>query len=847
MNPAATEIVLENPAWLAAFALLPLLWFFFRRSLAHLAGWQRFGSLAVRCAVLALLILALAGPTLPVAVRQVFLVVAYDTSRSIGAEAEEQAAAFRRALAGQAGSVMVRELPFPEKPHRGPTDLAAAILAARALAPADRVPRIVLLSDGNPTAGDTLAAAAAAGCEIDVVPLPALRHEVYISAVEAPAEVRSGQPYFVDVAVHSLHEDAGLLTLYDGHLPEGADPDGPGVPLNVFAQREVALMPGENRFRFRNIAGTDVENGHRLTARIDGCRDTLPENNTAGAMVLIRARPRILIVDAQPELAEPLRKALLANLLFEVEAKPLAELPDRLDAFQEYDLLILSNVPATDTSEAQVTALQRYVHDRGGGLIVVGGNRAFTAGDYGGTRLEQMLPVEAHLRPDKPRPSLAMMLLIDRSGSMQGRPIMLARQAARQAVEPLGPDDHVGILAFEDRVHWAVPLQPFSDKDHILELIGTIEAGGQSNLYPALDQAYLALRNATTDLRHMIVISEGTYHPGDYYGLVRRMAEEGITVSTVGVGGEAPKELLRNIAELASGQTYFTDDPAEMPRILELDVMAAGKIGITEEPFRPALVRPARMLAGFDPASAPPLLGYADTRAKPGSQLLLNSPWGDPLLAWWRYGRGVSMAFTSDVHNRWAAAWHRWAGFGDFWTRLARQAMRADPAGRFHVEIIRRGKYTAVTLDAVDTEGRWHNTADVVASVKYPDGRYEELACELVAPGRYAAEIPTEAAGVYRVDFLLPESGGPASVVRCALVVGYSDELRVLPTNTELLRQIAEQSGGRYAPLPAEVLRPAKTGLPRTVQLWPWLLSAAIALFVLDVALKRYSEYPKFP
>lgn len=822
MNPAATQFVLENPAWLAAFAILPLLWFFLRRSLVHGTARQRAASLAVRCVLLTLLILALTGPTLRQTVSRVFLAVAYDTSRSIGQEAQEAAAAFRQELAGQA---IVCEFPFPDAPDRGPTDLAAAILTARSLVPADRVPRIVLLSDGNPTAGDALAAAAAAGCGIDVVPLPALQHEVYMSAVEAPAEVRDGEAYFVDVVVHSLHEDSGRVTLYDGD--------------SLFEDREVNLVPGENRFRFRNIlAETGTEEWQRLTARIDGCRDTLSENNTAQALVIVGARPGILIIDPQPELAGPLCEALRANERFQVETRPLVELPDGLDTLKEYDLIILSNVPATDISESHVTALEHYVHNHGGGLIVVGGNRAFTAGDYGGTRLEQLLPVEAYVKPDKPKPSLAMLLVLDRSGSMKGAPIELARQAARQAVARLGPGDQVGILAFEDRMHWVVPLQPFSDGEHVTERIGTIVAGGGTNIFPALDQAYLALREAETDLKHIILLSDGVSHPGDFNALAQQIAEDGITVSTVGVGDEASEGFLRKIASLAAGHAYFCADPADVPRIFELDVMAAGKHGITEQPFRPAPVRPARMLAGFDPSSAPPLLGYVDTRAKAGSQLLLCSPAGDPLLAWWRYGRGVSMAFTSDVHSRWSAAWHRWPGFGDFWTRLARQAMR-DAPDHSRVTITTRGDRTLATLDALDADGRWLSLPSVSAFVQYPDGRYDKVACELAAPGRYVAEVPTEAAGDYRVDFLPPPLDEPTPMAQRAFAVGFSDELRVLPTDTELLRQIAERTGGRYAPTPADALRPAETSVPRTVRLWAWLLGAAVVLFVADLRLNR--------
>ncbi|MDZ7620530.1 MAG: VWA domain-containing protein [Patescibacteria group bacterium] len=559
MNTPATEFAFDNPAWLAAVVLLPLVWGLSQRSLAHLTRGRRVASLVVRCLLVALLVAGLAGPRLRRATRDVFVVVAHDVSRSIVGQGEDASRLFREDMRRLAGRVPVRYLAFPAEPGRDGTDLAAAILAARAMMPADFVPRIVLLTDGNATAGDTLAAVASAGCAIDVVPLNSPEHEVYVAAVETPGAIRQGEVFFADVLVHALHGDAGQLTL----RIDDAEP----------VVREVTLAPGQNRFRFRNLTGPGPT--VRLTANIDGCRDTVAENNGAGAIVCLQPLPRVLLVDSQPRLAEALNEALEASGAVQVTLGPPESLPSEFAPLLEYDLVIVSNVPAAGFSKRQLESLQRYVHDAGGGLIVVGGNRAFTAGDYGGTSIEAMLPVAVFEKPDKPRPTLAMLLVLDRSGSMQGAPIELARQAARQAVAKLGPRDQVGIIAFEDRVHWVVPLQPLTDPESVLKRIDAITAGGGTNIAPALDQAHLALRNAVADRKHVILLSDGISHPADFDVLARRIAEDGVSISTVGVGGEASEQFLRTIAELAAGHAYFCVDPSEMPSIFEADVMAA--------------------------------------------------------------------------------------------------------------------------------------------------------------------------------------------------------------------------------------------------------------------------------
>lgn len=71
------------------------------------------------------------------------------------------------------------------------------------------------------------------------------------------------------------------------------------------------------------------------------------------------------------------------------------------------------------------------------------------------------------------------------------------------------------------------------------------------------------------------------------------------------------------------------------------------------------------------------------------------------------------------------------------------------------------------------------------------------------------------------------------------LMVGYSDELRIRPTNETLLRAIAERSRGMFDPEPERIFEPADRTAQRPTPLWPHLLTAALCLLVLDVALRR--------
>jgi hypothetical protein len=422
---------------------------------------------------------------------------------------------------------------------------------------------------------------------------------------------------------------------------------------------------------------------------------------------------------------------------------------------------------------------------------------------------------------------------------MEGKSISLAKQATRRAVEMLGPRDQVGVIAFEDKNWWVSPLHACTDKAQILSRIDTIAAGGETDMYPALEKAYLALRDAFADLKHVIVLTDGVSSPGDFDGLVRKLAASGITLSTLAVGEEAAGPLLQDLAEKAKGHYYYCTDVSTVPKIFELETSIAGKLGITEEPVTPKAVRAADLPAELDLARMPTLLGYVETQAKPGSRVLVASPGGDPLLVWWRYGRGTSVAFTSDIQSRWAAAWLGWPGFQPFWVRLARASMRPDPLRECGIRVERDGQDTIAWLDALDPQRHFINGAEGTLKLLDPEQKASEVPLAQIAPGRYAARFAMPADGVYMLETSLSRGGQVIDAQRRAVGSTFPAELRIQPPDTTLLQRIAELSGGRFKPKPADLLASSDRTMPRTLPIWQYLLAAAAVLFFIDVGLKR--------
>jgi Mg-chelatase subunit ChlD len=830
---------LTHPLFLMGLILLPLLVWYFYRSLVDFARWQQTLSLLFRTLIVLLLVLALAGLTLLQPTRQQFVVFALDESLSIGEEGEQRVREYLDRALSVTGEHRVAFLSFAAKPEqvraqreraekmeekeRQGTDIASALEVASADIPPSYVPHIILLSDGNQTKGDALKASLRAGVPISTVPLSTRSEpEVQVSNVQVPAQVREGEPFYVEVVIDSNHDDQGTIEVFRGD--------------HKVVSEQKKIKKGENRFRFRQSLTS--ERLAQFSVRIDGFSDRLQDNNMASGLVFSSGKPHVLLIESDPKLGKPLAWALEQEGIL-VDVRPAQGMPDSLADLQNYELLMLSNVPATSLSQRQMEVVRKYVQELGGGFMMLGGDQSFGLGGYYRTVIEDILPVRSDFEKEKEKPSLAMVLVIDKSGSMGGEKIELAKKAAAGAVELLGPKDKIGVIAFEGETFWVSDVQPASNKNTVIDKIASIEAGGGTVMAPAMEAAMEALQNTTAKLKHVIILTDGISAPGDFEGIAQNMAQSKITVTTVGVGEDADKKLLEDIARLGNGRYYYTDDPSSVPQIFAKETVTASKSAINEQPFTPQVIRPTQVLSGIDLPNAPFLLGYVTTRPKPTCEFILATEKGDPLLAWWRHGLGMSAAFTSDAKSRWAAEWLSWPGFSKFWAQLIRNTMRKSEAKGVVVQVEQKERKATVTLDAVNPAGKYLNQVDTELTVIDPQLGDRKLAMSQTAPGRYVGAFETPQSGAYHLEMSQKQQGQTLSQQTRGLVVGYDDEFRLRPTNEELLQAIARVSGGTYNPEPEAIFDDLGRTASRATPLWPYLVAAAALLFLVDVALRR--------
>ena len=713
-----------------------------------------------------------------------------------------------------------------QRHFRDGTNLAKAIETAAGYIPPGYLPHVILLSDGNETLGDSLATAARSRIRISTVPLPTRSEpEVQISEVSVPAEVREGEPFFVEVVVHSNHDDEGFIEVYRGDH-------------KVIGEKR-KLKIGENRFRFQQA----IERARlaQYAVRISQLgQDTLFDNNMDSGLVYAAGKPRVLIVESDPNLIRDLAYALEEEGV-ESDVRPPQGMPESLSDLQNYECVILSNVPATALTTQQMEITRTYVQELGGGFIMLGGEQSFGLGGYYKSALEEILPVRSDFEKEKETPSLGMCLVIDKSGSMSGDKIEMAKSAARGAAELLGRRDKIGVLAFDGETYVISDMQSARNKSKISDEIARIDAGGGTAMYPAMAMAFDMLMATTAKLKHVILLTDGVSAPGDFEGMAQQMVSSKMTVSTVAIGEGCDVDLLETIARVGKGRYHFTTDPAQVPQIFAKETMTASKSAIDEQPFLPQVIRATHALKDLDMEAAPFLLGYVMTRPKPTCEVILATEKGDPLLAWWRYGLGMTAAFTSDAKSRWSAEWMTWEGFGKFWTQVVRQTMRKSDARGISISATRTGRTAALSMDAVNELSQFVNEADVELTLIDPQLRRTKTTLRQSAPGRYVADFETPQSGAYHMELALKQNDQVIYRQSRGMTVGYSDELRIRPTNEGMLRGLARASGGTYAPRPEQLMSLASADemVTRPLPLWPYLCTAALILLLFDVAFRR--------
>ncbi|MGQ0627927.1 MAG: VWA domain-containing protein [Phycisphaerales bacterium] len=874
-------ITFNQPWWL--YLLLPpalaLVVLIGRKTLSGMGTWSRRAALIVRLLVVTLIILAIADPHWARTAKNVAVTVVMDVSRSTpqGVQTQMQeylaTAAERAKPLDQVGLVTagkdsyVQFLPGTLKDRldvktqvaTDGTNLEAAARLAMAVMPQEVANRILLRSDGLENEGHVLAvakAAKAAGIPIDVWPVRfAYKNEVILDRLIAPATARQGENINLRAVLTATAPTQGRLSITLNGEAIDLDPDSPALGALI------ALEAGTNVHTLPiTIPGSGPQRFEAVFEPLPDIRgqvgDVLAENNRALSVTFVGGEGKVLVLSAKPTDTEHLMR-VLAESRIRADLKDPAQGFAGLNELTSYECVLLVNTSQYEFSQQQQEELRAYVHDLGGGLVMVGGPDSFGAGGWIGSPLADALPIKLDPPQKRQMPRGALALIMHACEMPEGN--YWSRRTATAAVDALSAQDLAGLIESgwqTGTAAWTHPLQVVGDKSAIHQSIKSMNFGDAQSFADMLALALRDLQKATAGQKHCILISDGDPQPPSQ-ALVQQFIASKITISTVAVfphswgSGSTDLSNMKLMARLTGGNYHeVTTNNAlnTLPQIFIKEAQTVRRSLIWEgDPFSP------KMVGGFTDTlrginGVPPITGYVVAGEREGlAQVTLRGMENDPVMAQWQYGLGRAVTFTSDATTRWAGAWTSGSQFKQFWEQTIRWAMRPTGSPNIRVTTEDMGASTRIVVEALDDGGDRLNFLRWNARMVRPDLSAESINLQQEGPGRYTATVDSSNAGSYTLsmgyDQPTAEGATRRGAVQVAITRPFADEFRALKDNASLLEQVAKETGGQVLTGDSDKDDPwTREGLTRPVSLTSiWLFTSLLAMgfFLADVAVRR--------
>ncbi len=840
-------MTLLDPLWLLLGAPVMLAWWRFRARSRALA--------AVRFGIYVALILAICGPRLVMRRPGGTIVVVADRSQSMPVNA---AATQREAIGllrdSMRASDQLRVVGFGVEPvveaevgdafalsiDDSASNLGRAIAKAISLVEAGRPARLLVLSDGHATDGSAPAEAALAASKNLAVDYRWMGrpsgNDLAIDGLIAPASVVRGESFLIHASVRAPTIETVRYELRRGD--------------HLVARGSAQASPQGVRLSFRDSSAGEGSLDYVLTVSGEA-DDPVPENNRARLLIGTRESSRLLLVSATPD--DGLAR-LLASSGIEVDRRGPGEADGSLESLARYDAVIIENSPIQDIGLAAAENIALLVRERGLGLMMTGGRRSFAAGGYFESPLDKVLPVSMELRSEFRKTRVAVVVAMDRSGSMAvpvagGRTKMeLAGSAAARVLELLTPFDLFGAIAIDSEPRTIVEIGPAGEAQADATRLRRLDAGGGGiYVYVALRAAARMVLEADAGTRHIILFADAAdaEEPGAYRELLGELREAGVTVSVVGLGTprDVDAELLRDIAARGGGREFFTDDAKMLPELFTQDVVAVARGAMIDSPTPLRATGDLTALLERNPGPLPPAGGYNPLFLKPGATQGIQTvdEYGAPFLSFWNVGLGRSIAYAGEANGVLTGDLAQWPDYGALWAGLAHalagQRSRLGPSMVARQSVREGVARIELYVDPEAAAGLAPPMVRIVRRASSGATSVEQTPMQFDAPDRLVAEV-----AMHGEDVIVPtiDLGDGRREPLAPATLPYSPEFRPSDESAgrRLLALLADRTGGRER----GELTSIWSDLPESIRIFalqPWLFSLAIVLLILEVAERR--------
>jgi hypothetical protein len=661
--------------------------------------------------------------------------------------------------------------------------------------------------------------------------------------LEAPSEVSPGESFVLTAWVRSPVPQEVTYELLRGRQR-----------LSFGTTR---LASGASRLAFRDRA---MEPGtHQYVLRVSGSpADPVLENNEARLLLGVRGPRPMLCISINEDFN-------LARLLeaggMKVATLPPEVSPWSLEELSNYSSVLVENVAAEKIGSAAMENIAAWVTETGSGLMLTGGKSAYASGGYFRSPLDPILPVSMELRQEDRKLTLAIVVALDRSGSMAapvggGKTKMdLANLASAQVLDMLSSMDEFGVVAVDSAAHIIAPLAMLSNKPAVRERILRIQSmGGGIFVYTALSTAAKMVLPAKAGTRHIILFADAadSEEPGEYQELLEKCREANITVSVIGLGNpyDQDAEFLRDVARRGEGRCFFTDKPEELPRLFAQDTFVVARSTFLDEvtPIRPTaalLTLTGEGLPGQGFADPLPVGGYNLCYLRSDALLgvVTLDEYKAPVVASWHAGLGRVLCYTGEADGEYTGPIAKWDNVGHFFTSLARWVAGDAgelPSNMLLTQEVKDGSCVVkLHLDPETESPPFLEMSKVTILRGLPGERptAKKAILQWGAAHTLVAEIPLDGRETALCTVEMPD-GSRASLPPVCLP--YSPEYR--PEDAQTGRTSLEQLAAATAGIERVNLPGIWKDLPRvsrTAEIAPWLLIAAVVVFLVEVIERR--------
>lgn len=721
------------------------------------------------------------------------------------------------------------------------SDLDSALRTAAALIPVGVPGRVLLISDGDWTGGDPYPAAAelaSNGVAVDY-----RRHarpesgDMAVAGIEAPDSVEPGERFQITAWIysHTAGEADLKLRRNDSTLVGG--------------RRE--LTPGMNRVVFHDQAGGPGVGDYALSLTpVDG-EDPVKGNNNAKFLVSVRGGKPVLCLSGASGSALPgLLRRSGVDVVADNDASNLS-----IVSLAGHSALVLDNFSASRLGGDVMTDIAAWVNGAGGGLMMTGGKNSYGIGGYFKSPLEPVLPVSMELKQEHRKLSMAIVVALDRSGSMMasagfGRTKMdLANISTAQVLDMMTGNDEIGVVAVDSSAHVVVPLSQVSDVPGARSAILSIESmGGGIFVFEALVNSVNMLMRSDAGARHVILFADAAdaEEPGQYKELLANCVDAGITVSVIGLGDEKDCDagLLKDIAARGGGRCFFTQKADELPRLFAQDTFVVARNTFIDEPTAVEIVTPVmELMSGDDFGAGFEVGGYNLCYARPEAMVsaVTKDEYAAPVTAFWHSGEGRAVCYAGEADGEHTGAAASWPRYGAMMTAMTRWAMGTN-GGDDDFTVTQRVNgginEVRINLDPERDGDPFDRPPSVSVISDREDGPPEisEVKTRWLDADTMIAEVPLDGDSPSLSSVVIP---GRQALSLPPVRLPYSPEFGVDGRDgADELRRIAGVGGGvERLDIPAIWRDIPKT--PRDIPLRRWLILAAMMIFLFEIFERR--------